>query len=55
MRSGTRVRLGILLAILAVVFALAEAWHRAVLKYVVDSGGDISCCCEENRVWSWSC
>ena len=31
------VRLGILLAILAVVFALAEAWHRAVLKYVVDT------------------
>jgi small-conductance mechanosensitive channel len=31
------VRLGILLAILAVVFALAEAWHRAVLKYVQDA------------------
>ncbi len=31
------VRLGILLLILAVVFALAEAWHRAVLKYVQDA------------------
>jgi small-conductance mechanosensitive channel len=31
------VRLGILLVILAVVFALAEAWHRAVLKYVQDA------------------
>ena len=31
------VRLGILLVILAVVFALAEAWHRAVLKYVQDT------------------
>jgi small-conductance mechanosensitive channel len=30
------VRLGILLLILGVVFALAEAWHRAVLKYVQD-------------------
>jgi small-conductance mechanosensitive channel len=31
------VRLGILLLILGVVFALAEAWHRAVLKYVQDT------------------
>jgi small-conductance mechanosensitive channel len=31
------VRLGILLTILGVVFALAEAWHRAVLKYVQDT------------------
>jgi small-conductance mechanosensitive channel len=30
------IRLGILLLILGVVFALAEAWHRAVLKYVQD-------------------
>ena len=31
------VRLGILLAILGVVFALAHIWHRAVLKYVQDA------------------
>jgi hypothetical protein len=31
------IRLGILLLILGVVFALAEAWHRAVLKYVQDT------------------
>ena len=30
-------RLGILLVVLAVVFAFAEAWHRAVLKYVQDT------------------
>jgi len=31
------IRLGVLLAILAVVYAFAEIWHRAVLKYVHDS------------------
>jgi small-conductance mechanosensitive channel len=31
------VRLGILVFVLGVVFALAEAWHRAVLKYVHDT------------------
>jgi small-conductance mechanosensitive channel len=31
------VRLGILLAVLGVVFALARVWHRAVLKYVQDA------------------
>jgi small-conductance mechanosensitive channel len=31
------IRVGILLLILGVVFALAEAWHRAVLKYVQDT------------------
>jgi small-conductance mechanosensitive channel len=31
------VRLGILLIVLGVVFALAQAWHRAVLKYVQDA------------------
>jgi small-conductance mechanosensitive channel len=31
------VRLGILLLVLGVVFALAQAWHRAVLKYVQDT------------------
>ncbi len=31
------IRLGILALILGVVFALAEAWHRAVLKYVHDT------------------
>ena len=31
------VRLGILLIVLAVVYALAEAWHRAVLKYVQET------------------
>jgi small-conductance mechanosensitive channel len=31
------VRLGILAIVLAVVFALAEAWHRAVEKYVQDT------------------
>jgi len=31
------IRLGILLVILGVVFAVAKLWHRAVLKYVQDS------------------
>jgi small-conductance mechanosensitive channel len=31
------IRLGVLLVVLAVVFVLAEIWHRAVLKYVQDS------------------
>lgn len=31
------VRLGILLLIFGVVFALAQTWHRAVLKYVQDT------------------
>jgi small-conductance mechanosensitive channel len=31
------IRLGILLLVLGVVFAFAEAWHRAVLKYVQDT------------------
>jgi small-conductance mechanosensitive channel len=31
------VRLGILLVVLGVVFALARIWHRAVLKYVQDA------------------
>jgi small-conductance mechanosensitive channel len=31
------VRIGILLVILGVVFAVAELWHRAVLKYVQDA------------------
>ncbi len=31
------IRLGVLLAILGVVYAFAEIWHRAVLKYVHDS------------------
>jgi small-conductance mechanosensitive channel len=31
------IRLGILLVILVIVFALAELWRRAVLRYVVDS------------------
>jgi len=31
------IRLGILLVILGIVFALAELWRRAVLRYVVDS------------------
>ncbi len=31
------IRLGILLVILAIVFALAELWRRAVLRYIVDS------------------
>jgi small-conductance mechanosensitive channel len=31
------VRVGILLLVLGVVFALAEAWHRAVIKYVQDT------------------
>ncbi|MGD0502988.1 MAG: hypothetical protein ABSD02_09605 [Steroidobacteraceae bacterium] len=31
------IRLGILLIVFGVVFALAEAWHRAVLKYVQDT------------------
>jgi small-conductance mechanosensitive channel len=30
------IRLGLLLVVLGVVFALAEVWHRAVLKYVQD-------------------
>ena len=31
------VRLGILLLVLGVVFALAQVWHRAVVKYVQDA------------------
>lgn len=31
------IRLGILLLVLALVFSLAEVWHRAVLKYVQES------------------
>jgi small-conductance mechanosensitive channel len=31
------IRLGVLLVVLGAVFALAEVWHRAVLKYVQDS------------------
>jgi len=46
------VRIGILLAILAVVFALAEAWHRTVLSTCRRAAATSAPAAQEGRVMS---
>ncbi|MEP6548478.1 MAG: hypothetical protein ABJD53_13545 [Gammaproteobacteria bacterium] len=44
-------RIGVLAVLLAIVFAAAEVWRRAVMRYIPDSRRRIAMWCGVNFIW----